>query len=320
VLHRLVVLIGALLVAALALVPCAHARPVDGASLDPCFGAAARDTPRPDCPSEALLRSVEPSPAEASKLPNSPCTRIRAEAGDPPVCWFGAPANGASRVVALVGDSHAGHWRAALTTVAQAKGWHGLSITHSSCPLQIALRDLPEPKRTSCRKWKRRVFAWFDRHPEVHTAFVAGLTGGTGVVPEGRLGPFRTSVRGYTRAWEALPATVQRIVVIRDTPKFRTITNACLERAVAAGRRTDRACWRARSEALDRDPAIVAAAAQPRPQVQTVDLTRYFCSRRHCFPVVGGALVLRDNTHVTGVFSATLGPYLLRAVDRLDLG
>jgi hypothetical protein len=32
-------------------------------------------------------------------------------------------------------------------------------------------------------------------------------------------------------------------------------------------------------------------------------------------PTCFGALVLRDNTHMTGTFSTTLGPYLLRAVD-----
>jgi hypothetical protein len=49
--------------------------------------------------------------------------------------------------------------------------------------------------------------------------------------------------------------------------------------------------------------------------MQTVDLTRYFCSAAKCFPVIGGALVLRDTTHMTGVFSASLGPFLGRAVD-----
>ena len=56
------------------------------------------------------------------------------------------------------------------------------------------------------------------------------------------------------------------------------------------------------------------------PRVQTVDLTRFFCDARLCYPVVGGVLVLRDNTHVTGAFSASLGPYLLQAVNRLTLG
>ncbi len=40
------------------------------------------------------------------------------------------------------------------------------------------------------------------------------------------------------------------------------------------------------------------------------------CGRRTCLPVVGGALVHKDETHLTRVFATTLGPYLLRHVDR----
>ena len=33
--------------------------------------------------------------------------------------------------------------------------------------------------------------------------------------------------------------------------------------------------------------------------------------------MIGGALVVRDANHMTGTYSATLGPYVLRALDRL---
>jgi hypothetical protein len=290
----------------------AGGRPVDDDPA-PCFGAASLDPSLAECRQGAPARSVVPSPADARTLPNSPCVDRR-EAPTPPVCAFGAPAATAERTVALVGDSHAGHWRAALTVAAEREGWHGLSLTHSSCPLQKALRDLEEPRRTSCRRWKREVFAWFERHPEVRTVFVAGLTGGSGVVPERGLSAYATSRLGYERAWRTLPDTVETIVVIRDTPKFRVHTNRCVERAVARGDAPGPACARSRRAALDRDPAIDAAGRLGSRRIETVDLTRYFCDRRVCFPVVGGALVLRDNTHVTGTFSKTLGPYLHRAV------
>ena len=141
-----------------------------GAQTSPCFGAASRD-PEVPCTNPALERTVTPSIAAARTLPNSPCLGIAA--GSPSVCRFGDPAG--ATTVALVGDSHAGHWRAAFEHVTRAKGWQGLSITRSSCPLQKALRDLREPRRTQCRRWKRDVFAWFERHPEVTTVFVAGL-------------------------------------------------------------------------------------------------------------------------------------------------
>ena len=50
---------------------------------------------------------------------------------------------------------------------------------------------------------------------------------------------------------------------------------------------------------------------------RVVDLTRQFCGRRYCFPVVGGVLVHRDADHLTQLFAHTLGPFVLRRVGRL---
>src|SRR5262249_41704710 len=106
-----------------------------------CFGAASRDPELP-CTNPALRRTVTPTPARARTLPNSPCHST--PPGPPAVCRFGVDG---TAPFALVGDSHAGHWRAAFESVAQAKGWTGVSITRSSCPLQKALRDLKPPRR-----------------------------------------------------------------------------------------------------------------------------------------------------------------------------
>jgi hypothetical protein len=284
-----------------------------------CFGAAARD-PRRRCATPRLNRMVVPTPREARKLPNRPCTRFD-PLEDMNVCSFGAEPGRATATVALVGDSHAGHWRGALDVVARRKGWRGLSIAHSSCPLSKAVRDLPDPARfRACVRWKRAVFAWFGDHPEVRTVFVSGLSGGTGVLPRGGRGRFETSVRGYVAAWRALPASVERIVVIRDTPKMRGRVAACVERAHARHRPAGRVCAVPRRRSLDRDPLVVAAHTLSSARVRSVDLTRFFCARRSCFPVVGGALVLRDENHMTATFSSTLGPYLLEAVDRAATG
>src|SRR3954447_6171995 len=76
-----------------------------------CFGAAARDRAHP-CSNAALRTAVVPTPRAARRLPNAPCDFVRA--GVPFVCAFGTPADQAQRTVALLGDSHAVHWRAAL--------------------------------------------------------------------------------------------------------------------------------------------------------------------------------------------------------------
>ena len=282
-----------------------------------CFGAASRDPALRPCRDSRLENFVYPRPALAQQLPNADCQPV--ERGEHmSVCGFGAEPEDATDTVVLVGDSHAGHWRAALNVVAQERGWRGLSITHSSCPLSKAVRDLKDPERfLSCAAWKRAVFAWFERHPEIKTVFVGGLSGGAGVIPPKGRSNFGASVLGYRRAWRALPSTVQRIVVIRDTPKMRIATAACVERALAKGRRAGASCSMPRRTVLDRDPMVVAAAKMPSDFVRTVDLTRFFCDRGPCYPVIGGALVLRDQNHMTEAFSRTLGPYLQRKVNAL---
>ena len=280
----------------------------------PCFGAASRD-PKLTCGGHLPPDAVFPSPELARTLPNTPCAVVT---GSPDVCAFGVPADRARQTVALVGDSHAGHWRGAVEAVARAHGWRGLSITHTSCPLSKAVRRLPTVARVqACVAWKQQVFAWFTHHPEIHTVFVAGLSGGAGVYSAPGHSPFATSVAGYLAAWRALPATVQHIVVIRDTPKMWPDTGRCVDAAIHAGHAPGTACAVPRGARLDPDPLVVAAHRLNSPRVQVVDLTDKFCNPRECFPVVGDALVLRDVTHMTATFSRTLGPYLLQAVDQV---
>ena len=279
------------------------------ASKPRCFGAAARDPQRP-CRNAKLRLSVVPTPLEARNRKNAPCSII--ERIEPlQVCAFGVSERSAQATIALLGDSHASHWRAGLEVVARQRRWRGLSITHTSCPLSTAPRDIPEPTRSSCERWRRQVFQWFKRHPEVRTIFVAAITGGNGVVSGG----FEAEVRGYIGAWRKLPASVERIIVIRDTPKVKGSTDICIERAMARKRSAGPACAVPRSVALDRDGAAVAASRLRSERVHTVDLTRFFCDAR-CYPVVGGALVYKDFTHLTTVFAESLGPYLRQAIER----
>jgi hypothetical protein len=279
-----------------------------------CFGAASRD-PERRCVNPRLRRLVLPSPRVAPRLPGAPC-RLR-RTGRVHVCAFGPDRAGDRGAIALVGDSHAMHWRGAVAHVAHVNGWRGLSVTRGGCPLSRARRNLPEPRRSRCGRWKRSVFRWFGRHPEIHTAFVTGLASGSGVVASHGRAAFETAVAGYVAAWRDLPRSVRRIVVLRDTPKAPAGTLACVERARSRQLPAGEACARLRRRVLARDPLLAAARRSASARVQVIDLTQFFCGRHRCLPVVGGALVHKDSTHVTATFSRTLGPYLQRAVVRL---
>jgi hypothetical protein len=281
----------------------------------PCFGAASRD-PRRRCVNRKLRREVVPAPEEAVVSQNSPCTPIEV-AGLVTPCEFGVPAADARATIALIGDSHASHWRAALEGVAQRNRWRGISITRSGCPLSRVSPTLdPETRRRQCLRWNRQVPTWLASHPEVHTIFVVAHFAEAVIGRHGR-DELAVKVDGYIAAWKALPASVTRVVVIRDTPLVGFDAFDCVQRAHAAGHDAGGVCSVPRRVALRADAAVVAAHRARSRRVRVIDMTRFFCSRRRCYPVVGGALVYKDDQHITEVFGTTLAPYLRRAIDRL---
>lgn len=278
----------------------------------PCFGAAARDPLRP-CTNPTL--SVFPAVADRDRVSVSAC---RATTQEPaPVCAFGVPAARARATVALIGDSHAKHWRAALDVVAHAKRWRGLSVTTSGCMFSTAARYLPDAIRAQCVEWNRGVRAWFADHPEVHTVFISQAVHTPLAVRAGQT-LLETKVAGFKRAWTALPKSVKHVVVLRDIPYTWAPRFDCIARVVAEGKEPPGpACRTERWWASKWDPTVSTVLKTRSKRIRYVDLTDFFCDPKYCFPVIGGVLVHRDTNHMTVAFSTTLGPYLLRALRRL---
>jgi hypothetical protein len=289
------------------LAPDAPSAPVDVRLLaEPwCFGAAARDARHP-CRNPALRNEVHPSHAAARVAPNAYCLPNRPGLGLVRPCAFGAAPRDARATIALIGDSHAQHWRGALEVVAQAHRWRGLSVTRSSCPLSHAVSQLKSYALIAqCKRWNRDVRRWLRRQPRIHTVFLSA---------DART-PFHGEVvGGYAAAIDGLPRTVRRVFVLRDTPGSRTPQARCVARAQARHVPAAPACAQPRRSGLPPDPLATAGRALG-GRVHVIDLSSFMCSARRCFPVVGGALVRKDARHLTSVFATTLGPYLLQAVD-----
>lgn len=310
---------------ALSAAPADGARPARGVprpEASRCFGAAARD-PRHPCRDRRLRYAVAPSPGVAQITPNFPCTPIEkigagsAVDGALSPCAFGVPPSRAIATVALVGDSHAMAWRATVEVLAQTMGWRALALNRSHCPFSKAVRRLPGADRRGCERFKRRVLHWFKRHREVNTVFAVHQQGGTPVLAGPGQSQSAAEIAGYQQIWEALPASVSHIVVLRDNPGIRTGTFRCIRRAKRAHRAPGRTCALPREVVLRPDTARDAAAALGSKRVEIVDLTQYMCGARRCLPVVGGALVDKDSTHLALEFATTLGPFLVRRVRAL---
>ena len=279
-----------------------------------CFGAAARDPQNP-CENADLRTKVVPLPVAAKAEENASCPNFRKESGVS-VCEFGAKPEQGQKTVALLGDSHASHWRAPLDIVARERGWRGLSVTRTSCVFSAATKITPEPTKSQCLRWVENVPKFFRKRPEIDTVFIVAITGGQVNVPRGRT-MFEAKMNGVRKAWAALPATVKHIVIIRDTPRITRSTVECIDRAIAAKRRAGLTCAVPRKTALEEDPAVTAARRQRSPRLQAIDLTNVFCSKRLCYPVIGGALVYKDLHHFTRVFAETLAAPLDRKLEGL---
>ena len=284
------------------------------ASSPRCFGAASRD-PEVPCRNPALRQRVTPLPERALLGFEAPCER---EGRSTELCTFGAPADSASGTIGLYGDSHAGHYRAALLSLVARHNLRGISLTRPGCPFSLAVQALPEPRRSQCAQFNQGVIAYTEDRPEITTVFVSQSR--AKVLARPGLGADETRIRGYVEAWDALPRTVRRVVVLRDPFYDRYATPDCVTRAHRQKRDAGRVCAMPRRAVLRPDPAVIAARRQAQRAdlaVDVIDLTRFFCGARRCFPVVGGVLVHKDEGHITQLFGRTLGPYVSRAFERL---
>ena len=223
------------------------------------------------------------------------------------VCSTGPAPKDATGQVAVIGDSHAMAWMPALQQVARERGWRLSALLKGSCPLTEAVRVMAAAAAASCATWNDDVQRWLAEHPAVHQVIVTASSKNE-FVPDPGLTGRQTAVQGYLRAWDDLPDTVRRIVVLRDVPRPRPDVVTCAQAAVRAGRPV-RECGRSAGSALLDDPVVAAAAHSDREPV-TLDLTRYFCAGGYCSPEIGGAFVYRDGHHLTATFSRSLAPYL----------
>ncbi|UTI62886.1 hypothetical protein NBH00_16140 [Paraconexibacter antarcticus] len=283
----------------------------------PCFGAASED-PRAPCRNLRLATTVFPTPATAKAAQRQEGCRRSYDDGLLRICLWGAVAAPGRRTVALVGDSHASHWRAALGDVVRTRGWRAVSISRAGCPLTLARPLFRRPGQAAqCEAWNRQVQRWIAAHRAISVVFTGAHR--IRVVPAGGETAIAARRAGYVRAWHELlrSSGVRHVVVLRDTPRTTAAALTCVGTAVATHADAGAECALPRRVALPPDPASRAARSLRSPQIQVADLSRFFCGPAVCRPVIGGALVLRDVSHMTTTFSATLGPYLLRTVDRL---
>jgi peptidoglycan/LPS O-acetylase OafA/YrhL len=268
----------------------------------PCFGAPAMEN-RARCP-EALtaLPLVAVTKADAPWTPEAGC---RGTGSNPSAltCFWGK--GKPSRVVALIGDSHAEHWRAALHRIAKAENWQIVEMFAGGCPATNA-RSVTFERRSrdgnACRSWTAKATTTL-------RALAPDDIITTAYVQQNVFQPLGSGPAGFQDVWREWLA-FSRVTVLRDTP---TTNNRNGPQCLAVNVGKPQECANLRSKVLIDDDMMRAARRMP-GEVNLVDLSNYFCDVTRCYAVVGGASVYYDYDHMSNQFSGTLAAALLRAL------
>ncbi|HEY3683372.1 MAG TPA: SGNH hydrolase domain-containing protein [Streptosporangiaceae bacterium] len=210
------------------------------------------------------------------------------------VCAYG-PAH-ASRTIAIVGGSRAGHWLPALQRAAKRESWRLLYITKASCLFsgvpQVNHRE-PYP---ACDRWNADAMRVLRRlRPD------AVFTTATYVDAHRR----EYVPAGYEDRWRQLDRMGIPVIAIRDVPRPGFSVPECVERYGAGSDR----CDRRRADFYDGRPLAAHFTALP-PNVRLIDMTEYLCGPATCPAVIGNVLVYFDDSHFTTTFARTLAPML----------
>ncbi len=231
-------------------------------------------------------------------------------------CDFGDP--GSATRVAIMGDSHALQLVPALKRVAEAAGWHLVTLIKGGCPPVLGVSNEPQwllDGGATCARWRAGALRWLRLHPP--DAIVLTHTDGYAIVDDGgrrlhgeaRLRRWRVGMR---RTIEALPGRSE-LLVLGDTPKNRQNPIPCLLRhpgdMSACVSRPVAPSWRLVERAIQRVSTAKGALHR--------SLYRKVCPYDPCPLVQGQLLVYRDKSHLTATFARILAPSLRGMLRRM---
>jgi peptidoglycan/LPS O-acetylase OafA/YrhL len=271
---------------------------------------------------------------QASSVAQRPFVAARAD-GMSHRCWGSLLTNASGpcefgdrqsrTTVVLMGDSHAEHWLPAVDRLGREHGWRVIAMVKPACPVS----DMPELvnarlKRyyTECTEWRR---AQLRRIVAIRPALVLlssydhylGIGGSDWKVTP-------TSWRdGLRRTYGVLSRAGITTIAIRDVPQAGFDVPGCLSRRASGAPFSSKQCVYRLSDGISA-PARAAQddAARGLSHIGFVDMLDRFCDRGLCSAVRGGAIVFRDDDHLTATFSRNeapvLGARISDAVERLS--
>lgn len=311
--------VSAALVAALSFALATAAYSSDGADtrkLGVCYGPGALEASNncgpvigaePPTPGPALVAKQNTEPAYKGCQTGITATEVIS-------CDLGADKEKAKATVAIVGDSHATAWFAAMDELGTLQRWHVKTYTKGSCPASTAVRVLPSEKtdegQRSCAEWNRKVNAELEADKDISIVFTASYS----TAYTFKAGPGGESkdpaLDGFKETWRHWMAEGKKVVAFDDVPRTNgEYVPTCL----AKNPENPLACAVPRAKAYPANTAIGnAGAAMKKEGVRQISLRDQFCDDTLCYPIVGSMIVYRDYSHISAEYSKALVPFILK--------
>ncbi|MHB0777307.1 SGNH hydrolase domain-containing protein [Halomonas sp. WWR20] len=208
-------------------------------------------------------------------------------------CEYG-PKN-AEKVVALVGGSHSTQWLPAFEVFAEQDDFKIVNYTKSFCLFSSPAGFGEVYQYPSCTQWNARLMEeLIASEPDLVFTTYTRDGGENEYVPQ-----------GYIEWFRELEKHDINVLAVRDNPWLPFEPSKCVEMYGVAAEE----CQVSRAEVLARtDPAVHLQTTMK--NVSFIDLSRFFCDEKVCFPQRGNVLIYRDSHHITASYMRTLAAYL----------
>jgi hypothetical protein len=222
-------------------------------------------------------------------------------------CTFGDP--NSTKIIALVGDSHADQWEPPVSAFGRAHGFKVIMYAKAACPPGVYRSYIdPQTNRiyTQCNDFRDQVFA--------HLRIIKPQF----VIVTSQLRPLDIDPSGMVASVRNFQAAGARVIYLEDTPSAQKtgLIPDCLAKHASDIQK----CSLARSAPTTRLEGFIQRKAEVAAVTEAggiaVDPANWFCTSTTCPPVINNMIVYSDSSHVTATYSAWLTPLLTEALKK----
>ena len=284
---------------------------------DSCLGAASLLPSAKDNPNCEDMDSLQMEPAAAkndkSEAYADGCW-ASAPYRDRPECTYGD----GSKHVALVGNSHAGHWLPTLERLADKNDWTITTFLASNCSISTLPQELSTPgEAKGCQDYADWVV-----ERTTQGGFDAVITSERQSTPLQGMGWDETEEKAPEGHRDILQSWIDAkldAVVVRDTP-YPGAEDINVPDCVAKHEDDVEECSGTPESWHWMDPLAASARTFDSKNLSVVYPQDWFCPDGRCEPVIGGVVTYFDTAHITATYAKTLAPQFDASLRRTGLG